>query len=439
MKRIINKGKGIAALVLAVVLAVTSIPLFSLPVFADTANLSISPASQTAPLGSFFDITVDISVDEESRSAQLSMNWDPALVQLNSVTEGTFYSSWASGHGASTIMIAGTINNTAGTLTGQAISILGGSAGGANGSGQLMTLHFQALSTNGLSPITITDAMVGDVSSLPFGTLNLLPGQVITGFVPMPNLVVTSKTETETFPGSGLYTVDYEVCNIGSLASGACVTRIYVNGAPVDNQVCSALAVSGCEASSSIAIPLNDGDVVMVCADINNDVAESDEGDNCLTNTFSSVTDADDIIITGDIDGIIEITAPADISGWNLQVGDNCQSGTVHVRSNGKYAVLVSDDDATTGGHMTQWNGVAYLAKSLVNPMRIGNNCSAPSIGDLAGPVTLVDDQACTDVAGRDHAVSFHQLIDWADDTLPAGQVYRIVVTFTALQTGPCD
>jgi hypothetical protein len=53
--------------------------------------------------------------------------------------------------------------------------------------------------------------------------------------------------------------------------------------------------------------------------------------------------------------------------------------------------------------------------------------------------VTLVTNQACTNASGRNHDVTYTQYVDWSDPTLPVGNVYRIVVTYTAVQTGPCD
>jgi hypothetical protein len=441
LKSIIKKGRVVAAFLLALVLAVTALPMFSMPAFADTANLSFNPASQSVDKLESFTVAVMINVDEATRSAELSLSWDPALLRLDDADEGTFYSTWASANGGFTFFMAGTINNTAGTLEAAAISILGGAAGGPSGSGTLMTFDFTALSTDGISSLELDGVTVGDASSQPFATIVLDEGSVTVGVPPIPDLIVSTKTETETGAGTGMYIVNYEICNVGYGPAAASTTCIYVNGLLVNQQPCSALAIGACEAKSSIAIPLVSGDVLKVCADNENVVAETNEGNNCKTNTFSNIYDVDETVITGTITGVIEIIAPDDILDATLQIGDdNCASDTLNVRSNGKYQVLVSDEDPTTGGRMTQWNGATYLSKKLINPVDIGGTaCPCSVIGALPGPVLLVTNQACTDASGRDHDVCFHQTVEWADPTLPAGHVYRIVVTFTAVQTGPCD
>ncbi len=61
------------------------------------ANLSVQP-------GDSFDVDVTINTDKPVRNWQLTFLFDPSLVQVTGVDEGSFLKAWASAHSASTAM-----------------------------------------------------------------------------------------------------------------------------------------------------------------------------------------------------------------------------------------------------------------------------------------------------------------------------------------------
>jgi hypothetical protein len=122
-----------------------------------------------------------------------NVKWNPALLQLDSVVQGTFFSTWASANGQTAFLMQGTIDNTAGTLTGASIALLGGSLppAGVTGSGTFLELRMTAKSSNGTSAIDICElplpggspapVLVGDTASQAIPGLTINDGQVTVG------------------------------------------------------------------------------------------------------------------------------------------------------------------------------------------------------------------------------------------------------------------
>ena len=106
----------------------------------------------------------------------------------------------------------------------------------------------------------------------------------------MPDLVISEKAEEWVDPNNPSlgYRILYTVSNTGSEASSVSITSVFIDGSPVpgDTQSCPALDAGAiyqgifngpfyCTGSS---------DTITVCADFNENVVESNETNNCLTN-----------------------------------------------------------------------------------------------------------------------------------------------------------
>lgn len=130
--------------------------------------------------------------------------------------------------------------------------------------------------------------------------------------VGMPDLVASNLVITETSEGSGLYTVTADYSNIGQLSVDASVGGTitgFVNGVLNTNYNWSTLspenvaflATGGENLGSSIftgPTALTDGDLVEVCLDYTNLVAELDETNNCTSVTFSAPSALPDFFVS---------------------------------------------------------------------------------------------------------------------------------------------
>jgi len=140
-----------------------------LPVSA-TPILSITPSSPVVQPGQSFSLHVDIANVTDLFALQFDLAFNPAVLSVASITEGSFLPS-----GGSTFFIPGTIDNTGGTIAATGDSLLGAIAG-VSGSGTLATISLQAL-TLGTSSITLSHVLLLD-SSLGEITVSLGAGSV---------------------------------------------------------------------------------------------------------------------------------------------------------------------------------------------------------------------------------------------------------------------
>lgn len=125
----------------------------------------------------------------------------------------------------------------------------------------------------------------------------------------------------------------------------------------------------------------------------------------------------------------ITITPPSNISEWQLNPDQvNEITGVLNVKANKDgWLVAVKDSNSITSGHMTEWNGLSYSSLKLTKPMMV----------KAASEVTLPDGgviQTGNKIKNpsQDIDVTFLQEVTDEDDSLPAGHVYNIVVTFLA-------
>jgi len=96
-----------------------------------TTNVKVSPPAQNVSLGQSFSVNLTVEPHTAIAGAQFNLQFDPSLVQVNSVTEGNLFKQ----SGANTLFNPGTINNAAGPTP-----TPGGSGGGGGGGGGGFTI-----------------------------------------------------------------------------------------------------------------------------------------------------------------------------------------------------------------------------------------------------------------------------------------------------------
>lgn len=128
----------------AVALAVAA----SVPAWAADPVLSVS--ASPAVVGSPVTLSVLIADITDLYAFQYSLAFDPSLLQVTGVTEGSFLSA-----GGSTFFGGGTIDNTAGTISFM-FDALVGQTPGVSGSGTLATISFAAIG-GGTSALNFSD------------------------------------------------------------------------------------------------------------------------------------------------------------------------------------------------------------------------------------------------------------------------------------------
>jgi hypothetical protein len=126
----------------------------------------------------------------------------------------------------------------------------------------------------------------------------------------------------------------------------------------------------------------------------------------------------------------IEITAPADITGWVLtpsggQPVQRTGTLTVDVTPDSKsWEVTATDEDGVTNGKMTEWTGSAYGSTQLYTSMDVqgpGATVTLPNSGETSIASGTGDGSGIT--------ITFKQIVLWSDTP---NTTYRIIVTFTA-------
>ena len=140
------------SLVLFGIIFLSPLPVFAIPI------VSIQPPVLTTGVGNFFDVFVNISNVTDLFAYQFEISFNPNILSAGSVTEGPFLASGG-------FFIPGVIDNTAGSITFAAGSLIG-AIPGVSGSGTLATLNFEGL-TLGTSSVNLSNVILLD-SSLSF-------------------------------------------------------------------------------------------------------------------------------------------------------------------------------------------------------------------------------------------------------------------------------
>jgi len=127
--------------------------------FADPI-LSIQPPSTSVTAGSTFAVDVNISNVSDLFAFQFDIGFTPFILAATAATEASFLPT-----GGSTLFVPGTIDNTAGTITFNADTLIG-AIPGVTGSGTLAVVDFKALIA-GTSPINIANPLLLDSTLSP--------------------------------------------------------------------------------------------------------------------------------------------------------------------------------------------------------------------------------------------------------------------------------
>ena len=130
----------------------------------------------------------------------------------------------------------------------------------------------------------------------------------------------------------------------------------------------------------------------------------------------------------------VAITAPLDISGWNLVPGKvNQRTGILRIHASRKWQISMSADP-NTNGHMTESassNGGSKKSGYVKGGERLKNSMKVKALGyneiDLAQGGVLIPGEPAGDF---DIPITFSQEATWDDQPLPVGHTYRMVISF---------
>jgi hypothetical protein len=123
--------------------------------FADSTTLNAVANQATVSSGASLSVNVNISNVADLYDYQLDLTFNPNVVSAIGVTEGAFFQI-----GGSTFFIPGTIDNSAGSITFNADTLLS-AISGVTGGGTLVVFDFTALSP-GTSTFTIENEILQD-------------------------------------------------------------------------------------------------------------------------------------------------------------------------------------------------------------------------------------------------------------------------------------
>ena len=146
-----------------------------------TAQAVISAGSTDVLVGQVFTLPVSIADASDLYAFQFDLAFDPTILQLLSISEGSFLPA-----AGSTIFIPGDIDNIGGTATSNADTLVG-DIPGATGSGDLVDFTFQAIDT-GASSLALSNGILFDsaFNDIPFTTVD---GSVTVAASPVPEPV----------------------------------------------------------------------------------------------------------------------------------------------------------------------------------------------------------------------------------------------------------
>jgi len=184
---------------------------------AGITTVSVFPSTVTTYVGQNFSIDVNVTGVSDLYGWEFKMNWTASLLNLTSITEGSFLKS-----GGQTFFYDN-LNVTGGQVTAECT--LEGDVEGISGSGGLATLTFNVKSS-GQSPLNLYYGVLINSQG------QTIPSQLSGGYVhlsPAPDVAVTSVTVSPTalLPGNSV-NINATVQNLGGSAESFNVTA-YTN------------------------------------------------------------------------------------------------------------------------------------------------------------------------------------------------------------------
>jgi hypothetical protein len=135
------------------------LPCSSLSADAGTTSVSVSAPSQPVASGQQFTISILVVPNTALSGLQFDLHFDPALVSIDSIEEGTLLGQ----HGATTYFNPGQIDNQAGTLTG-AFGVITSPGQTISAQGTLAIISLTANAQAGACPLGLSDVIAGDIN-----------------------------------------------------------------------------------------------------------------------------------------------------------------------------------------------------------------------------------------------------------------------------------
>ena len=157
------------------------------PTQMSNSTLALSISQPALRAGEVFEIAVKITSDTQTRAAQAGLKFDPTLVEVLGVVEGSYYRNWALANGGSTVLFPSSAmpDNAKGLTAPVGVSLMGGRFGaGPAGSGTLIAYQLRAKDgVKGLASFDIWDGLLADTSGIParLGGLKVQGAQVAIG------------------------------------------------------------------------------------------------------------------------------------------------------------------------------------------------------------------------------------------------------------------
>ncbi len=137
------------ALLLSVVVIVPAEPGLGAPI------VSVEPVGTSALAGQSFSLDIDVSGVADLYAYQFDLSFDPEILAATSIAEGSFLQA-----GGATFFAGGAIDNSTGTISFTADTLLGPLAG-VDGSGTLATVNLVAV-RSGTSPVALSNVVLLD-------------------------------------------------------------------------------------------------------------------------------------------------------------------------------------------------------------------------------------------------------------------------------------
>jgi VCBS repeat-containing protein len=363
----------------------------AIPVSANAASLSIADQN-IENIATTFTVDINITTDVPTPGTQVSIAWDPAKLDLQSrsFTDNvydTWFADYYSAHPETSAQIQnmnGSLNQSAGTLTGMASSILGDVGGPTPNNGRLVRLTFLRQVVNAEVEIAIqTDAKVKDMdnANIPLTTDN----GVITVGTPVAEVPPVAQNVTATTSKNTAVTVTM----VATDANGDVITYSIVTspagslGSISGNQVIYT-PVSGFTGTDTFTYKASDDD-----GDSNNATATITVGNAApvAVNDSYSMTE----------DGSLEIAAPgvltndsdADSDPLTAILTTNVSSGILSLNADGSFSYDPVDDFNGTVTFTYKANdGVSDSDAATVN-LTVNPDNDAPVASDSSVDVNV--------------------------------------------------
>jgi len=417
---------------------------FAMPAFAAAGDIVVSYTLPSGTVNAGDNITIPVLLANNSveplTGLQFNLSWNPAVLDLTSVTKGTYFTTCSLA--TSDFLNAPTISHAAGTMTNYSVAGLGipGGQGCYNtGTGSntttnnIATLNFHAVA-NGKSTVTVSGVIFSDVNSHAYAANNYtFPG--FTQYVGQaPRLVVQSvafQPNGGTPPGS-IFNAIVTVANQGGSASDpdTLVVTTDGNATPASTNVPLAAIPANTTQQFTVAMAMVAG---QQSAKVTASIASFSTS---VYNTYSPVSSSGSTAIDATFGAFILITPDTAVNFGSLALGANSASGNMNVKCNTSYEVDVTDN-AGNAWNMAEWNGTAFVASGH----KLASKLTVTAAGNPAateGHAMLLTGGVAgqgANNAGQNFALTYAQSLTYGDALLPAGETYHIILTWNGFVT----